>query len=83
MLENFDEEWSPFTDRNEAVYANIPPGQYTFRVRARNAQGFWSEASQQLSVTIASSFLADLVVLPATGLAKYAARPNVYLVETA
>ena len=56
MLENFDEGWSPVTDRSEAVYANIPPGQYTFRIRARNAQGFWSEATRRLSVTIAPPF---------------------------
>ncbi|MEQ9439817.1 MAG: PAS domain S-box protein [Cyclobacteriaceae bacterium] len=41
-LGNFDEAWSPITDRTEAVYANIPPGDYQFQVRAQNVQGQWS-----------------------------------------
>ena len=55
-LDNFDEEWSPITDRQEAVYANIPPGSYSFRVRAQNAQGFWSELAQPFSLVIAPPF---------------------------
>ncbi|WKN44456.1 PAS domain S-box protein [Tunicatimonas pelagia] len=42
-LDNFDEAWSPVTKRTEAVYANVPPGNYTFQVRSRNARGVWSE----------------------------------------
>ncbi|MGB3585671.1 MAG: PAS domain S-box protein [Tunicatimonas sp.] len=41
-LNNFDEAWSPVTRRTEAVYANVPPGKYTFQVRAQNARGNWS-----------------------------------------
>lgn len=42
-LNNFDNDWSPITDRTEAVYANVPPGSYTFQMRVRNARGVWSE----------------------------------------
>lgn len=42
-LENFDPGWSPETDETQAVYSNIPPGSYTFHVKARNADGKWSE----------------------------------------
>jgi PAS domain S-box-containing protein len=41
-LVDFDEAWSPITQRTEAVYANVPPGEYTFQVRARSARGVWS-----------------------------------------
>ncbi len=41
-LKNFDEAWSPITQRTEAVYANVPPGDYVFQVRARSARGVWS-----------------------------------------
>ncbi|MEO0333440.1 MAG: triple tyrosine motif-containing protein, partial [Bacteroidota bacterium] len=41
-LDNFDEAWSPVTKRTEAVYANVPPGDYVFQVRAQNARGVWS-----------------------------------------
>lgn len=42
MLENFDNSWSPVTDRMEAVYANLPPGAYTFHVKAANGDGIWN-----------------------------------------
>ncbi|MCK6648372.1 MAG: SpoIIE family protein phosphatase [Bacteroidia bacterium] len=39
-LEGFDNEWSPgYTSLNEAVYSNLPPGSYTFMVRACNSNG--------------------------------------------
>ncbi len=39
-LEGFDNEWSPtYTTLNEAVYSNLPPGSYTFMVRACNSNG--------------------------------------------
>lgn len=40
MLEGFDKTWSPgLTSMNEAVYTNLPPGEYTFLVRAVNNDG--------------------------------------------
>jgi ligand-binding sensor domain-containing protein/serine phosphatase RsbU (regulator of sigma subunit) len=42
-LEGFDKDWSPgYTSLNEAVYTNIPPGTYTFMVRAANNDGLWN-----------------------------------------
>jgi ligand-binding sensor domain-containing protein/serine phosphatase RsbU (regulator of sigma subunit) len=39
-LEGFDKDWLPdYTSANEAVYTNLPPGTYTFMVRARNNDG--------------------------------------------
>src|SRR3989344_1113308 len=39
-LEGFDKEWLPgYTNVNEAVYTNLPPGTYTFLVRAFNNDG--------------------------------------------
>jgi ligand-binding sensor domain-containing protein len=43
-LEGFDKEWSPATDKREANYTNIPPGEYTFIVKATNELGIWSES---------------------------------------
>lgn len=43
ILENFENEWSPKTTVNEAVYSNIPPGNYTFKVKAVNNDGYWSD----------------------------------------
>lgn len=43
MLEGFDEKWSPVRDKTDADYSNIPPGSYTFLVRASNEDGVWSD----------------------------------------
>lgn len=40
MLEGFDKDWSPVpVHYNQAVYSNLPPGEYTFMVRAYNNDG--------------------------------------------
>jgi len=43
ILEGFDQNWSALTDRAEAPYVNLPPGSYTFRVKAMNSEGYWSD----------------------------------------
>ena len=42
-LEGIDRQWVDAGSRRQAFYTNLPPGQYTFRVAARNADGVWSE----------------------------------------
>jgi ligand-binding sensor domain-containing protein/DNA-binding CsgD family transcriptional regulator len=39
MLDGFDRNWSEWTRRTEKDYTNLPPGTYTFRVKARNNLG--------------------------------------------
>jgi len=36
MLEGFDETWSDWSGENKRDYTNLPPGEFRFRVRARN-----------------------------------------------
>jgi ligand-binding sensor domain-containing protein/signal transduction histidine kinase len=43
-LEGFDENWIDAGSDRSAYYTNIPPGEYSFRVIARNNDGFWNEA---------------------------------------
>ena len=51
-LEGLDKEWSPVSNKTEAVYANIPPGEYTFLVRGMNNDAVWSESPASFSFTI-------------------------------
>jgi signal transduction histidine kinase/ligand-binding sensor domain-containing protein len=42
-LEGYDDEWVEAGTRRHAYYTNLPPGDYTFLVRASNLDGVWSE----------------------------------------
>ncbi len=41
-LEGLDPNWSALTSRSEATYGNLAHGQYTFKVKAMNGSGYWS-----------------------------------------
>ena len=51
-LAGFDGGWSPPTTDRRAVYANLPPGAYTFRVRARSGAGPWAEAAEAVTAEV-------------------------------
>lgn len=51
-LDGFDQDFSEPVAAREAVYTNLGPGSYRFRVRASNSDGFWNgvEASIQFEI---------------------------------
>ena len=51
-LENFDKEWKFAGTDRKARYTNIPPGHYTFRVKAVSSEGVWSKEDAHLNVLI-------------------------------
>lgn len=55
-LVGFDKNWSPPSKVNSATYSNLPPGKYTFLVKAQNAQGQWSKYPAQFSFEILPPF---------------------------
>ncbi len=42
MLDGLDENWSALTSLVEAPYGNLSQGTYTFKVKAMNSEGYWS-----------------------------------------
>ncbi|HZE68988.1 MAG TPA: two-component regulator propeller domain-containing protein [Pyrinomonadaceae bacterium] len=44
FLESFDSSWSQPVSAREAVYTNLGPGSYRFRLVASNSEGLWSES---------------------------------------
>jgi signal transduction histidine kinase/ligand-binding sensor domain-containing protein/ActR/RegA family two-component response regulator len=44
-LQGLDEDWHKPVSRRMANYTNLPPGSYTFRVRASSGDGVWGEAT--------------------------------------
>ena len=55
-LENYDKDWSPASDINNAKYDNLPPGKYTFKVKSCNNEGIWNLEPASFSFTIKSPF---------------------------
>ena len=52
MLVGLDTKWSAFTHEGKAEYKNIPPGRYTFKVRAKGQNNVWSnEVSLSFEIT--------------------------------
>ncbi|MEX2401677.1 MAG: two-component regulator propeller domain-containing protein, partial [Rhodothermales bacterium] len=49
MLDGVDDGWVEAGGRRQAFYTNLSPGQYTFRVMARNADGVWSAQPASIS----------------------------------
>jgi len=45
LLEGLDDNWSSITDKPEASYSDLPHGKYTFKVKAVNSEGYWSNES--------------------------------------
>jgi signal transduction histidine kinase/streptogramin lyase len=52
FLEGLDNDWQYVGQKREAVYSNLPPGKYTFRVKSANRDGVWLEMATPLSITV-------------------------------
>ncbi|MBN2744144.1 MAG: response regulator [Marinilabiliaceae bacterium] len=55
-LENFDKGWSAPSSQSSVTYRGLPPGSYTFKVRATNSNGMWMEAVADYSFVIHPPF---------------------------
>ena len=55
-LEGSDREWQDVGTRREALYNNLGPGRYTFRVIAANNDGVWNTKGASVEFTIPPAF---------------------------
>jgi signal transduction histidine kinase/ligand-binding sensor domain-containing protein/DNA-binding response OmpR family regulator len=51
-LEGFEDDWNYSGNRRNAFYTSVPPGDYVFRVKGSNNDGFWNEAGTSIAITI-------------------------------
>lgn len=51
-LEGIDPDWIEAGERREAIYSNLPPGNYTFRVKASNNDGLWNPQDVSLRIRV-------------------------------
>jgi len=55
-LVNFDKHWVNANDERRAIYTNVSPGTYTFRVIASNNDGVWNETGAAIKIVILPYF---------------------------
>lgn len=56
-LTGFDQDWHDVADRREAVYTNLPPGSFEFKVQAKYSHQSWLDAAEtQLFLQIPRRF---------------------------
>lgn len=59
MLEGEDEEWINIGNNRQAIYTNLDPGNYTFKVRAANNDGIWNKEGVAIELHISPPFWAS------------------------
>ena len=72
-MEGLDANWVEAGTRRTAHYSHLPPGQYTFRVTAANADGVWNDTGAALNIVVVPPFwrtwwFTGLIVLTLSGL---------------
>jgi PAS domain S-box-containing protein len=56
FLENFDSSWSQPVAAREAVYTNLGPGSYRFRLVASNSEGLWNGPETSIVLKVAPAY---------------------------
>lgn len=56
IMEGFEEKWNVVDNRRFATYTNLPPGEFTFRVKGANNDGVWNEQGVALEIKIIPPF---------------------------
>lgn len=62
-MENIDDGWIYTRNNHSASYAKLPPGKYTFKVRASNNDGIWSDDVRTIDIEILSPWWASLFAI--------------------
>jgi ligand-binding sensor domain-containing protein/nitrogen-specific signal transduction histidine kinase len=55
-LEGLQDQWVEAGPRRSAYFTSLEPGEYVFRVMARNADGVWNESAATLGLVVESKF---------------------------
>ena len=56
FLEGFDHSWSQTIAAREAVYTNLSPGSYRFRLVASNSEGLWNGPETSIALNVAPAY---------------------------
>lgn len=56
ILEGMEKKWSPLSHNRNVTYSNLPPGDYTFKLKAVNEEGIDTGELQSISFTVLPPF---------------------------
>ena len=56
QLQGFDTAWVNAGSRRTVAYTNLPPGHYTFRLKAANSSGLWNDKVSSYAFSIQTPF---------------------------
>jgi ligand-binding sensor domain-containing protein/signal transduction histidine kinase len=77
-LDGLDRDWVQAGADRQARYVDVPPGRYTFRVKAASGDGVWNEAGAALALVVVPPYwqtawfrLLALALVVALGVAAY------------
>ncbi len=83
-LDGFDRDWvDTDSTRRLAAYTNLPPGDYTLRLRGSNREGVWTETSLSVPIRVLPGWHQTWWFRGAVGLAALAAMAAVVQARTA
>jgi two-component sensor histidine kinase len=57
-LEGLDKDWNYIGNRRTAYFTGVPPGKYTFRVKAANSDGIWNDQDTSLGIIVSPPWYA-------------------------
>src|SRR5690606_31224771 len=58
-MEGLDREWNYLKTNRKVYFTELPPGDYTFEVKASNGSGLWNDQPRQLKIEILPPFWAS------------------------
>ena len=56
MMEGLEKEWNEVQNRRFVSYTSLPPGRYTFRVKAANNDGLWNNEGVSVQIRVFPPF---------------------------
>ena len=59
LLEGYDDDWNYIKNVRNASFKGVPPGDYTFKVKASNNDGVWNEFPTSINIEILPAWWAS------------------------
>lgn len=68
FLEGFDNRWNEIGENRTVTFTNLPPGDYTLKISATNANGYWHEDAARMKILVIAKWYERSDVRAAAGI---------------